>query len=342
MEELAFQGCTALSRVEFEAPSKLKNLYLASFCDCSSLRTICVPKSVRQIASSSKRGRTSLQSISFQSGSRLREIGRYAFSNCPILESITLPESVRIVNVQAWSGRETVFTILIQPTRNFLFQGSETAQALCFSWGSCLQSTLPFKYSEYGRRDPLWYWFHPPSSSVPCSSPQPVVFCDASTLQSICIPNSVERISSPCFTNCYQLSSVLFEAPSKLREISSGAFENCPSLRSIWFPSSLQIIPLQSFSDCRIIFLDFERPSKLQSLSLWIPSDFQGEQIQIPDSVIDLHLEFRAGQSKPLVVNLGIDSHLTSFIGHTVACPSGGRGCFARFSEPVLKRFREW
>jgi hypothetical protein len=41
-------------------------------------------------------------------------------------------------------------------------------------------------------------------------------FCGCSSLQSVCIPSSVEELPESCFRNCPKLSELTFEAGSKL------------------------------------------------------------------------------------------------------------------------------
>jgi hypothetical protein len=63
-----------------------------------------------------------------------------------------------------------------------------------------------------------------------------------SSLRSICIPSSVEKLGKDCFSLCESLSTVTFESGSKLSSIEEFAFAYCSSLSSICIPSSLKTI----------------------------------------------------------------------------------------------------
>jgi hypothetical protein len=74
-------------------------------------------------------------------------------------------------------------------------------------------------------------------------------FADCSSLMSICIPASVERLEGGvatwgqhggCFGGCRRLGTVIFESGSRLRVIGNRAFHDCSSLRSICIPASVE------------------------------------------------------------------------------------------------------
>jgi hypothetical protein len=57
-----------------------------------------------------------------------------------------------------------------------------------------------------------------------------------SSLESICVPASVEVLCHHCFSQIDGLSSVTFEPGSKLREIQDCVFSVCPSLKTLFLP----------------------------------------------------------------------------------------------------------
>jgi hypothetical protein len=75
-------------------------------------------------------------------------------------------------------------------------------------------------------------------------------FSNCSSLQSICIPSSIETIASLCFWNCDNLSVLTFESCSKISNLGEAAFANCSSLQSICIPSSIEMISNRCFADC--------------------------------------------------------------------------------------------
>jgi hypothetical protein len=71
---------------------------------------------------------------------------------------------------------------------------------------------------------------------------EPQAFSFGSSLQSICLPASLEFLGMESFYWCGSLSSFSFEFGSKLTRIEPLALCNCPSLTSFSLPASLKII----------------------------------------------------------------------------------------------------
>lgn len=69
-----------------------------------------------------------------------------------------------------------------------------------------------------------------------------------SSLESIIIGNSVNRINARAFKGCTELRSI--EIPSSVRYIGDKAFANCKKLSSITFPNSAMYIGNCLFEDC--------------------------------------------------------------------------------------------
>jgi hypothetical protein len=106
----------------------------------------------------------------------------------------------------------------------------------------------------------------------PCSKVSilgPSAFLSCSSLQSICIPSSVQTISDSCFAFCPTLSNVAFEPDSQISILEGNAFDFCSSLRSIWIPSSVQTISRSCFDNCaKLLTVVLESGSKLSAESL--------------------------------------------------------------------------
>jgi hypothetical protein len=140
---------------------------------------------------------------------------------------------------------------------------------------------------------------------------------------------------------------VTFESGSQLRIIDWGAFLDCSSLQSICLPSSLEHLEARVFCGSRISSLKFEIPSRLTGLCLVVPSGFHGDEIDVPDSVIDFRCLLAPNCTESVCVHFGFDSNLRFF-----KCSSGepvtplktdqsaGR-LFGRFCTRTLKIFRD-
>jgi hypothetical protein len=75
-------------------------------------------------------------------------------------------------------------------------------------------------------------------------------FSGCASLESICIPASIEIVGEKCFYECTSLSSFAFEPGSKLNRIGKEAFSGCASLESICIPASVRSLPLGCLHDC--------------------------------------------------------------------------------------------
>jgi hypothetical protein len=101
-------------------------------------------------------------------------------------------------------------------------------------------------------------------------------------------------------------------------------------------------LPEHFLAGASVSAIEFESPSRLIELELSIPYEFQGTQIQIPNSVRRVSLEITSLPNGPIVVDFGRDSRLAQFGCKGDWMHPVTRGVFARFSERTLKNGRGW
>jgi hypothetical protein len=87
-------------------------------------------------------------------------------------------------------------------------------------------------------------------------------FSGCSSLQSICLPPSIELFDFRAFADLDALSSLTFEPGSKLTEIRGLAFSHGRSLQSISLPSSLSMIDCKAFIDSSIERVHIEEANR--------------------------------------------------------------------------------
>lgn len=74
-------------------------------------------------------------------------------------------------------------------------------------------------------------------------------FAGGGPIQSIHIPDSVEKLDQECFANCKALESVRFSSQSRLRRLGSEAFAEC-GLQDIAIPDTVEEIGDRCFRHC--------------------------------------------------------------------------------------------
>jgi hypothetical protein len=235
----SFSHCTLLSSLLFESGSKLHRIGETAFYGCSSFKSVSLPASIEILCKDCFANCPSLSSLTFESGSRLRLIEERALSQCFSLRSICLPASLEMIDGSVFfCSRVSSVTIEegnchLRVSGDFLLDVNRLSILRYF--GSDSNVNLNFE-------------LEPLSSGCSClfnSRLQRIAskaFSWCSSLQSICIPYSVELLGEHCFEGCGSLSTVTFESGSKLTRIEQYAFSGCSSLRSISLPASLEMI----------------------------------------------------------------------------------------------------
>ena len=205
IEAAAFKGCTNLTSVTFGRNSNLKiikggydthyeHINYGAFTDCTALKSIEIPASVETIDVSAFLGCSQLKTVSFESNSKLKEIGgasmQYphgAFTDCITLSAIEIPTSVTKIGAAAFYGCSNLQQITFEKPSmlNSLNEGGANSFAMGHSYGA---------------------------------------FAKCTSLITIEIPASIERLHNPMFSGCSNLTTISFEKRSKLKYISSDIF----------------------------------------------------------------------------------------------------------------------
>lgn len=271
IEKAAFLGCKALERVTFEPHSQLKSIggghdsaylqhYEGAFGGCISLKSIIIPASCEEIEACAFKGCTSLESVSFEPVSRLMairgggtensKIPAYygTFSDCTSLKSIRIPSSCQVIEDSA-------------------FKNCITLESVTFEDDSHVEEIAGASYGDHG-------------AYIDAQG----AFCGCSSLKSITIPATCQRIGDAAFKGCVALEKVSFEPNSQLSAIEgdrksrgysySGAFADCVSLKSIVIPAHCSTIGISAFKNCTSLeSVVFEQGSRLTIISGGFASD---------------------------------------------------------------------
>ena len=213
----AFGYCRNMETVRFESDSKVEIIeggwYGASgmptgvFQDCSKLKEINIPASVKIIKGGAFHGCESLTKVTFDEYSNLEELeGAYdyrgsggcyrgAFADCTSLTTILIPKNVKKIGFSTFATCTSLKTVIFE--------------------NNSLLKSIEGKYNDKAYLG---------------------VFSDCTALTSIRIPANVESIGATAFKGCAALKSVSFEKGSKLSFIEggideyNGAFSYCKKM----------------------------------------------------------------------------------------------------------------
>ena len=86
-----------------------------------------------------------------------------------------------------------------------------------------------------------------------------------SGITSVFIPNTIMRIDSFAFRECFKLKSVTFEPGNKMARLYRSAFEYCIALDSIALPDEITVIEEWAFLDCKSL-KKVKLPSKITTV----------------------------------------------------------------------------
>jgi hypothetical protein len=107
----------------FESPCQLLSIEDATFRDCPSLSSICIPSSIRTLCESCFDNCSGLADVAFESDSSLARIGLSAFRDCTCLSSICIPSAVETLCDGCFANCERLSRVTFEP--NSRLSGTE-------------------------------------------------------------------------------------------------------------------------------------------------------------------------------------------------------------------------
>ena len=262
MPVVALEGRLLKDRAEF-SKLVLPNGLLdtgnpATFMNCTSLREIIWPDTLRRIGNNTFEGCTALKEITIPD--TVNNIGGWLLAGCTSLESATLlkiPDN-GLMGQSVFEGCTALTEVHFPDDMEDL---PPTTFVDCTSLRSIeLPSRLKFIDFQAFQRCSNLEEIHIPSSvgTIGFSA-----FEGCTSLRSVELPRGLTKLEESVFAGCTSLESVSLS--DRMTHIEREAFLGCTSLRSIELPASLQTLEARAFNSCTSL-TEIILPASLQTL----------------------------------------------------------------------------
>ena len=246
----AFSQASTIEKFEFEDGCPFLTLIeQQAFYYCSSLKSITLPKSVKEIKGRAFQSCRKLEEITI--GSSIEFIDNYCFLNCESLTKITIQGSNYEVGDYVFmnlkSLTEVQFSDGLTEIGNNCFQGCVKLTEITLP--KSLSFIGNYSFAESGIQtihfssqseielisDFTFYQCNNLSSiELPSSIAGIMQYSFAySSISTISIPPSVYTLDTYCFRGCKYLTTFIIPSDSDLKEISYGVFYECMNLEVI-------------------------------------------------------------------------------------------------------------
>lgn len=279
---LAFSGCTLLLRVD--GGDSVRKIGDSAFSSCAALSEIKGLSSVSDVGSSAFFMCSALSNVSFFD--RVKTIGVQSFYGCNALTSVNLSGNVTEVGENAFAYCESLHTVdlgglAVIPDGMFekcislasvdIGGGVKKIGRNAFRGCSFLSDVkISTKVGDIGRSafdetewisaqtdefvivgNGILLKYNGKSENVVIPGNVRIVsdaFCGSSTLKSVTVGGSVEKIGEYAFSGCKALSNVIIK--DKVARVCDNAFAGCSGLTRVYFPLSLKAIGKGAFRGC--------------------------------------------------------------------------------------------
>lgn len=230
---------TNLETIELgEGITEIGNLF---FANCSSLKEVKLPSSLKEIGKESFLECSNLEKIEIPEG--VTVIGEDAFIHCKKLKEIKLPSTLVSVPTGAFKYCKALEKIEISHGIRHI------GERIFYNCGKLKEIELPSTIEEIDEKA-----FYGCSSIEKISLQEGIkrinkyTFQGCKSLKEITLPSTIDFIGAHAFNGCENLETI--SIPKNVRIIEDGAFVNCKSLKEIKLPSSIECIGVGAFRNC--------------------------------------------------------------------------------------------
>ncbi|OAV72475.1 hypothetical protein Barb6_01094 [Bacteroidales bacterium Barb6] len=267
----SFRNCTSLKSIVI--PKSVEEIYAGCFSGCTGLASIDIKGSLESIGDRFFWGCTSLTLIKLPAS--LITFGEEAFQDCVSLKSIDIPRSVENIGSRCFSGCTNLVSVLLP-------YSLKTLQERTFENCTSLKLIdIPSRVETIGDR-----CFQNTSVEIVSLHEGLKAIGNAAFIGipiiSIVIPKSVKTIGTECFLDCTKLTEVWLS--DGLKTLSYRAFRNCGSLKSIDIPSSVESVGDECFQNCLLGVVSFQG-AELKTIGSNAFGDCAMKEFEMPHSV---------------------------------------------------------
>lgn len=293
-----FQGIKQLKSVSI--PDTVTVIQSYAFAG-TSLTTITIPDSVKQISGKCFEGCSSLTKVILPKG--LKEIGEYTFSGCSSLREIVIPDCVNIIGRGAFYRcasltkvvlPKSLVTLGVLGDRYFeqgpfeeckslssieLPEGVRTIGDKAFS--KCRLGSVIFPDSLESIGMDAFYDCPLNKVDIPANVKSVNGF-HCTDIKEVTLPEGLATIGDHCFSGCNKLTNVT--VPESVTSIGEYAFSGCTSLKTLSLPKTLTDLGDRALSGCEVL----ERIDVPEGVTSIAPSVFNGcvsAQVHLPSTV---------------------------------------------------------
>ena len=227
-----------LRKVIWEEGSTIVANYILK--DCNSVEEVVIPDTVKEIGIAAFNDCHSLKSVELPEG--LEVIRDRAFEYALSLEKMEIPDAVTSIGVYCFRDCENLSEVILP-------QGLSQIPEYCFQYCKNLRTIeLPQSLRTIGR------WAFDDSGLEEIHFPEQleriadVAFSDCVSLKKVVIPDSVTEMGSYVFSSCLALEEIILG--KGVSTIAQEAFADCISLRKVELPQAVTMVKEKAFMGC--------------------------------------------------------------------------------------------
>lgn len=237
----AFNGCTALEKVQWNGKSELKTIKDYAFFKCTSLNNFDMPNSTLSVGNSAFRYNESLTDIHLSTS--LNYIDEYAFGECGF-SHITLPESLANIQAGAFINNEHLQEITLperlQGLGSAAFENNSALESVTFH--TALE-TMTIGNNAFNLCPVLSKVFITNMKSFaqtnfnnakanPANTSQHIYNADGEEIINVALPKGTKYINNNAFNGCAYIQSI--KMPATMDHINDDIFVGCSALKDVY------------------------------------------------------------------------------------------------------------